>query len=185
MFERRPSLRLAVPVDESDHSNGPPDAPVTLVGYWDYSSPECCRAYPVVKQILKRMRRDLRYVVRNFPQPDLHPRAEEAAEAAESAGSQGKFWEMHDRLCENPGALDEHGLARHAADLGLDLRAFQREMSAHVHADRVRRDVEGAIRSGVTETPAFFVDEVRHQSAFGLATLLPAVQAAAARAGVR
>jgi protein-disulfide isomerase len=85
---------------------------------------------------------------------------------------------MHDSLFEDKSALNETGFSRHAAEAGLDLLRFRREMSAHRHSEKIQRAREGGVRSGVSEAPAFFINSIRHESSFGLATLLAAVQAA-------
>lgn len=168
--------RLSAPVRRSDHVRG--EGPrVTLVGYGDFANPECVATYRAVKNVQNRMGRSVRYVFRSFPAPKAES-SQRAAEAAECAGAQGKFWEMHDRLFEHPEALGEFRLARHAASLGLDVRRFQREMVGHKHAGRIRSVVAGGRRSGVADTPALFINSVRFRSAFGLATLLASVQAA-------
>lgn len=167
------------PVSATDHARGSPLAEVTLIAYGDFACPACAATYTVVKQIQARIGARLQYVFRSFPQPGQHRNSEEAAEAAESASTQGRFWEMHDRLFENEGASDELQLARYATQIGLDLGQFRREMSEHVHLAAVRAGRSAAARSGVTGTPTFFINALRHESDFGLATLLPAVQAAA------
>ena len=121
----------------------------------------------------------LRYVFRSFPEAPLDEKSEGAAEAAESAGAQGKFWEIHDRMFENQGVSSQVQLAKHAKAVGLDAGQFQRDMRGHVHLAKVRVAREGGVRSGVVAVPTFFINSLQHESAFGLATLLPAVQAAA------
>jgi protein-disulfide isomerase len=150
-----------------------------LIGYGDFACPNCARAYRAVKKIQAKMGARLCYVFRFFPQPAQHARSEEVAEAAECASSQGRFWEMHDRMFENQGASDQLQLAKHAKAVGLDARQFRRDMRGHVHLAKVRMVREGGVRSGVVQVPTFFINSLRHESAFGLATLLPAVQAAA------
>jgi protein-disulfide isomerase len=154
-------------------------AEVTLVAYGDFACPACARTYLIVKQIQAKMGARLRYVFRTFPQPDEHGNSENAAEAAECASNQGRFWEMHDRLFESQGASDELQLARHATKIGLDLGQFLRDMNAHVNLAEIHARRRAGGRRGVVATPTFFINSVRHESDFGLATLLPAVQAAA------
>ena len=177
-MKRRRTPRLARKVSATDHSRGSPLARTTLVAYGDFASPACAQTYRTVKKIQKTMGTRLCYVYRSFPQPDHFRQSEEAAEAAECAASQGKFWEMHDSLFEGPAPTDDLHLNRHAADAGLDLVRFRREMREHVHSERIRNIREGALRSGVESAPAFFINSIRHESSFGLATLLAAVQAA-------
>ena len=173
------SRRLAAPVSSKDHVRGSPLAKVTLVGYGDFTCKECAKSYRTVKKIQAEMGSRLRYVFRSFSQDPLDRESEGAAEAAESAGTQGKFWEIHDRMFENQGASDQLHLARHAESIGLDVRQFRRDMRGHVHLERVRVVREGGVASGVVAVPTFFINSLQHESAFGLATLLPAVQAAA------
>ena len=147
------------------------------MAYGDFASPGCAQTYRTVKKIQKKMGTNLRYVYRSFPQPDQHQHSEEAAEAAECAASQGRFWEMHDAMFES-GAAHEILVDRYAAEAGLDLFRFRREMRGRVHSGRLRDVRKGAVRSGVESAPAFFINSIRHESSFGLATLLAAVQAA-------
>jgi len=168
-----------VPISPTDHVRGSPLAKVTLIGYGDFSSPDCTRTYRTVKTIQKKMGSRLRYVFRSFSQPLEFSNSEEAAEAAECASSQGKFWEMHDRMFENKCASDELHLARCAKELGLDVRKFRRQMSRHAHLARIRASRRSGVRLGVVRAPAFFINSSMHESSFGLATLLPALQAAA------
>jgi protein-disulfide isomerase len=170
---------LAAQVSPADHLRGSPFAKVTLVEYGDFACPECAKTYRTVKTIQKKVGARLRYVFRSFPQPEIYENSEEAAEAAECASSQGKFWQMHDRMFENQGMLDEVNLSRYATDLGLDSRRFRREMREHAHRGKIRAGRRAGVRRGVVRAPTFFIDCSQHKSAFGQATLLAAVQAAA------
>ena len=170
---------LTMPVDDDrDHVQGRPDAAVTLVEYGDYECPYCGAAYPIVKQIQRQMVDRLRFVFRNFPITTSHPHAEVAAEAAEAAGAQGRFWEMHDRLFENQRHLAASDLRSHAAVFGLDLERFADELARHVYADRVREDFMSGVRSGVNGTPTFFINGMRHDGSFDYETLLDALERA-------
>lgn len=171
--------RLAAPVSSKDHVRGSPLAAVTLVGYGDFTCAECAKSYRAVKKIQAEMGSRLRYVFRSFSRDSSDQRSESAAEAAESAGAQGKFWEIHDRMFENQGASAQLSLTKHAEAVGLDALQFRRDMRGHVHLARVQVVREGGVRSGVVSVPTFFINSLEHESAFGLATLLPAVQAAA------
>jgi Na+/H+ antiporter NhaA len=172
---------LAVPVDpEHDHVRGPEDAPVTLLEYGDFECPFCGRAEPVVRELLAEVG-DLRYVWRHLPLQDVHPHARLAAEAAEAAGKQGKFWEMHELLFRHQDALEPKDLVRYAEELGLDPERFHRELREHVHAPTVADDVEGADLSGVTGTPTFFINDRRHYGAYDIDALQRAVRVARAR----
>jgi protein-disulfide isomerase len=173
------SNKLKVPVSLADHIRGSPLAEVTLVGYGDFTCPDCAKSYRTVKKIQADMGSRLRYVFRSFPQNPLDAKAEGAAEAAESAGAQGKFWEIHDRMFENQNDPNRLRLVKAARAAGLDTRQFRRDMRGHVHLAKVRVVRAGGVRSGVVRVPTFFINSLQHESAFGLTTLLPAIQAAA------
>jgi protein-disulfide isomerase len=172
---------LTVPVDEErDHVQGPADAAVTLVEYGDYECPYCGAAYPILKEVKARMGDRLRFVFRNFPISTSHPHAEKAAESAEAAATQGRFWEMHDVLYENQKRLGDDDLRGYAEQLGLDLDSFDRDMAEHVHAARVHDDFMSGVRSGVNGTPTFYIDGIRHDDSYDTETLLAALERAAA-----
>jgi protein-disulfide isomerase len=172
---------LAVRVDQDrDHVQGPADAPVTLVEYGDYECPYCGAAYPIVKELQARMGERLRFVFRNFPITTSHPHAEQAAEAAEAAAAQGRFWEMHDLLYENQKRLNDGDLHAYAEQLGLDVDLFDKELADHVQAPRVREDFISGVRSGVNGTPSFYVNGTRHDDSYDFETLLAALERAAA-----
>ena len=176
-------LDLSDDVDpELDHVRGPNDASVTLVEYGDYECPYCGRAEVVIRELLDSFGDDLRYVWRHLPLNDVHTHAQTAAEAAEAAGSQGSFWDMHDRLLADQDELTVTDLTRHARELGLDVDRFWDELRRREHAPRVDRDVTSADASGVAGTPTFFINGRRHRGAYDVATLTAAVQAAQARA---
>jgi protein-disulfide isomerase len=170
---------LTMPVDDArDHIQGPAEAPVTLVEYGDYECPYCGAAYPIVKEVQARMGERLRFVFRNFPITTSHPHAEQAAEAAEAAAAQGRFWEMHDVLYENQRHLEDDDLRGYAEQLGLDAERLAGELAEHVHAPRVREDFMSGVRSGVNGTPTFFINGVRHDDSYELETLLAALERA-------
>ncbi len=175
---------LTPPVGPADHVVGPPNAPVTFVEYGDYECPYCGMAHPVVKQIIRQLGDGLRFAFRHFPLTRVHPHAERAAEAAEAAGAQGKFWQMHNLLFENQDALEDEDLLAYASALGLDLRRFALELENGVHTAKVRADFLSGVRSGVNGTPTFFINGRRHEGGFDLETLLGAIAAAAVGARV-
>jgi protein-disulfide isomerase len=170
---------LTVPVADGDHVQGPADAPVTLLEYGDYECPYCGAAYPIVKQVQTQMGDRLRFVFRNFPITTSHPHAEQAAEAAEAADAQGRFWEMHDHLYEHQQHLEPADLRSYAAELGLDVDRFEDELARHVHAERVRDDFMSGVHSGVNGTPSFYVNGVRHDGSYEAETLLAVLERAA------
>ncbi|HEY7618928.1 MAG TPA: Na+/H+ antiporter NhaA [Solirubrobacteraceae bacterium] len=175
---------LAVEVDpERDHVRGPADAPVTLVEYGDFECPYCGHAEPVVRELLADFG-DLRYVWRNLPLSDVHPRAQIAAEAAEAAGEQGAFWEMHDLLLSHQDALTPRDLVGYAEQLGLDRERFVSDLHHHTQTARIYDDVDGADLSGVSGTPTFFINGRRHYGAYDVETLSAEVRAARARAAI-
>ncbi|RBI59721.1 disulfide bond formation protein DsbA [halophilic archaeon] len=172
--------KLMVPVNERDHIQGSPDAPVTLVEYGDYECPHCGRAYFIIQEIQRVFGYRLRFVFRNFPLTTVHPHAQHAAEAAEAAGAQGKFWEMHDALYENQDALGDDHLRKYATELGLDVERFSREVFVdHTYADHVHEDFMSGVRSGVNGTPTFFINNRRHDGSWDKETLLVALKEAA------
>jgi protein-disulfide isomerase len=171
--------RLTVPVSEdSDHIQGPADAPLTLLEYGDYECPYCGQAYPIVKQLQKQLGDRLRFVFRNFPITTAHPHSEQAAEAAEAANGQGRFWEMHDYLYEHQQHLDDSDLHAYAEQLGLDLDRFDRDLADHTYAERVREDFMSGVRSGVNGTPSFYINGIRHDASYDYETLLSALERA-------
>ena len=150
------------PVGENDHVAGSPAARLTLVEYGDFQCPYCGMAYPILERIRRRMGDDLRFVFRNFPLKQIHPEAEHAAEAAEAAGAQGRFWEMHAKLFENQHDLDDASLLRYAEEIDADAAAVARELAAGTYEKRVRDHFRSGVRSGVNGTPTFFVNGRRY-----------------------
>jgi protein-disulfide isomerase len=173
---------LTMPVTEDrDHIQGPTDAAVTLVEYGDYECPYCGAAYPIIKEVQSRMGERLRFVFRNFPIATSHPHAEQAAEAAEAAATQGSFWQMHDLLYENQGRLRDPDLRDYAERLALDVERFDKELAEHVHASRVREDFMSGVRSGVNGTPTFYINGARHDDSYDVETMVAALERATAR----
>ncbi|HWC26253.1 MAG TPA: Na+/H+ antiporter NhaA, partial [Solirubrobacteraceae bacterium] len=172
--ERTASLPTVLdrPVDIArDHIRGPADAPLTLVEYSDFECPFCARATGVGRELRARFGDDLRYVFRHLPLTDVHDHAELAARAAESAGVQGRFWEMHDQMFAHPDQLEIEDLLGYAADIGLDVEQFARDLDDARHAARIRDDVASAEASGARGTPTFFIGEQRHIGPYDAATL--------------
>ena len=174
-------IDLAVPVQsERDHVRGPDDAPVTLVEYGDFECPYCGMAEPVVRELLADYG-DVRYVWRHLPLTDVHPHAQLAAEAAEAAGLQGKFWEMHDKLLTHQDALSAKDLIRYGGEIGLDAERFMKDLRKHAGEGRVAEDQDSADLSSVSGTPTFFINGKRHYGAYDIETLSDAVRSARAR----
>jgi Na+/H+ antiporter NhaA len=171
-------IDLAVPVDpERDHVRGPERAPVTLVEYGDFECPYCGQAEPVVRELLADYG-DLRYVWRHLPLTDVHPHAQLAAEAAEAAASQGKFWPMHDQLLDHQDALTAKDLIRYAGEASLDTERFTADLRNHAGQAKIAADVDSADLSGVSGTPTFFINGKRHHGAYDISTLSDAVRTA-------
>jgi protein-disulfide isomerase len=169
---------LDPPVDpERDHIRGPASAPLTIVEFGDFECSFCGEATGVVRDLRERFGDDLRYVFRHLPLHDVHPHAGLAAQAAEAAASQGRFWEMHDLLFQNQGQLEFEDLVGHAGALGLDVERFARELAEGQYDERVREDAASAEASGARGTPTFFIGDTRHVGAFDAGTLGQALEA--------
>lgn len=162
---------LSRPVDEMDHVQGEPKAPITFIEYGDYQCTFCGAAQTMIKSLQSHFGAQMRFVFRNFPLIHSHRYAVAAALAAEAAGLQGRFWEMHDFLYENQTALEPEDLIEYAEKLKLDLRRFQRDMSDEKLLVRIRQDYESGERSGVDATPAYFVNGVKYTGAYKLSEL--------------
>lgn len=169
-------FELAVPVEAADHALGASHAPVTIVEYGDFECPNCKQAAPAVKLQLQRFAGRIRYVFRNFPLEEVHPHALHAALAAEAAGGQGKFWQMHDLLFENQAHLKPHQLRGYAERLELDMIRYDAEIGDDVYLQRVREDIESGRLSGVRATPTFFVNGALCDVSYGLQSLADRVQ---------
>lgn len=169
------TLKLVVPVDERDHTLGPADASVTVVNYGDYQCPDCHRRHKEIQRMIDELTDSVRFVYRHFPLIKTHPRALKAAEAAESAAAQGKFWEMHRLLYLSPDKLDDKDLRRHAHKIGLELERFDREMASSMYADRIMKDYYNSLVSGISGTPTTFINSTLY--AMGGTQLLATVKA--------
>ncbi len=170
--------RLAAPVSAQDHTAGPASAPVTLVEYGDFQCPSCGQAYPIVKQLQQELGDKLRFVFRNYPL-DQHPFAEPAAETAEFAASQNKFWQMHDTLFEHQRRFSEDLFPELATQLSLDSNALEQALDNQTFAPRVRQDINSGDQSGVGGTPTFFLNGEQYTGSFAFDDLREAIQAAA------
>jgi protein-disulfide isomerase len=156
------SAHLAVPVNDHDHIAGRRSAPVILVEYGDFECPHSARAHPIVEAAQRYLADDLCFVYRHFPLIEVHPHAQLAAEAAEAAGEQGRFWQMHDTLFRHQNALELDDLLDYATVIGCDATRVAAELAAGTHTERVLNDMRGGVRSGVQGTPTFFVNGVRY-----------------------
>jgi protein-disulfide isomerase len=163
-------------VSARDHAQGRADAPVTLVEYGDYQCPYCGEAHPVVKRLQKAMGKKLRFVFRNFPLTEAHPYALIAAEAAEAAALQEKFWEMHDLIYVNQNRLEPDILPSWAEEVGLDLKKFGLAIKEEAATNRIKEDTRSGIRSGVDGTPYFFINGIAYDGDTDYDSLREAVE---------
>jgi protein-disulfide isomerase len=169
---------LAIPVSAVDHVLGAEHSPVTVVEYGAFECPICKQAAPAVKLVLERFGARIRFVFRHFPVESAHPHAMHAAQAAEAAGGQGKFWQMHDLLFDNQRHLKMAHLREYAQRLDLDMPRFIAEMDDEIYLQRIREHMAGGTRSHVRGTPTFFINGVIHDVSFGMHALMEGVEAA-------
>ena len=171
-------MSLTTPVTDRDHARGPATAPLTLVEYGDYECSYCGKAYPIVQAVQRTLGPKLRFVFRNYPLTRLHPHALHAAEVAEAVAVHGKFWAIHDTLFEHQRALTDRHLLDHARRLGLDPRMIADEATSDAVIARIKADIAGADASGITGTPAFFINGEAHDGPWDEASLLAALERA-------
>ncbi len=165
-------LELTLPVNSSrDHVLGPQKAPITLLEYGDYECPYCRQANLIVGNVVQQLGDKMRFAFRNFPLTQIHPHAQHAAEAAECAGAQNKFWEMHDILYENQQALEDENLLEYAEILELNMSRFQKDFYNHTFAGLIREDFLSGVRSGVNGTPTFYINRMRYNDSWDQETL--------------
>jgi protein-disulfide isomerase len=173
-------VKIVRPVDDDDHVLGPQSASVTLVEYGDYECIYCRQLHPIIREVLRRTE-GLRFVYRHFPISKVHPHAARAAQAAEAAAAQGRFWEMHDVLFEQDQLLDDDQLARCARKAGLDMERYTTEMGADAYAGKVAKDFTAAMFVGqVTATPTLYLNGRHRSDIQGVTGLLAAVTEAGA-----
>jgi Na+/H+ antiporter NhaA len=180
---REDILDLSDDVDPNrDHVRGPDDALVTLLEYGDYQCPYCGQAEEAIRDVLVEFGDDLRYGWRHLPLNDVHEHAQLAAEAAEAAAAQGKFWQMHDLLLSHQDELTSRDLRSYAEEIGLDMDRFTDDLHSRRHAPHITEDVRSADESGVAGTPSFFINGRRYNGAYDVDGLTSAVRAARWRA---
>lgn len=172
--------RLTAPVSERDWCQGPDTGTVTLLEYGDYEHPECAAAHLVVRDLLRDLGDRVRYVFRHFPLISRHTHALHAAEVAEAAGAQERFWPMHDLLFLRQDRLDDEHLVQYAVSVGCNEDRVRRELETHLHADRVKEDFTSGVKSGVNRPPTFFIDEVRFDGPADVKSLGAAIHEAGA-----
>jgi len=158
---------------------GPGEAPVTLVEYGDFQCPHCRAAHFYLKNVLATMGSDMRFVFRHMPLTQIHPMAQLAAEAAEAAGAQGRFWPMHDAIYENQDLLSPALLTRLAQRLGLAMQRFIDDAEGHRFLPKVKEDFMSAVRSGAAGTPSFFINGELYEGSFDDESLIDALRFAA------
>ena len=171
--------QLTPGLSERDHVLGPAAARVSLVEYGDFECPNCGELYPVLQAVRKAFGGNLRFGFRHFPLRASHPHALAAAKAAEAAGQQGRFWEMHDRLFERQERLADEDLLRHARRIGLDVSRFTRDLGSHAHEVRIREDLSSGSHSGVVGTPSLFINGQRYDGPRDREELIAALARAA------
>jgi formate-nitrite transporter family protein len=169
--------KLTLPVGDRDHAQGSDEAPITLLEYGDYQCPYCGAAHPVVKRLQHNLGPRLRFVFRNFPLTSVHRHAYRAAQAAEAAARQGKFWEMHDWIFEHQDSLERDDLLDAARDLHLDVAIFKAHLPLPEISARINEDFHSGMRSGVNGTPTFFVNGARYNGRPTYEALLDALTA--------
>lgn len=170
------AFHLSMPVTATDHTIGPRETRVTVVEYGDFECPNCKQAAPAVRLLLNRFKERIQFVYRHFPLEEIHPHALRAAEAAEAAGAQGKFWPMHDILFEQQPHLKPQQLHSYAERLQVDLVRYAADMDDHIYLQRIREQMTSGHESGVRSTPAFFVNGQIQDVSFGMEGLFAAVE---------
>ena len=179
-------VKLKNAVSERDHVGGSPSAPVTLVEYGNFECIHCGRAHPVIKEVRKLMGQNLRFVFRHFPTVLTHPHSLRAAESAEAAAAQGKFWAMHDELFTHQEALEDHNLSRYAKRIGLDAKRFEREMEENTFLKQIEADYQRSLfDEHVTGTPTFYINSERYTGATNVESLLVAIKQADTEGHIR
>lgn len=164
-----------LPDPAHDHIQGPADAPIKLLEYGDFECPSCGRGHALVKALQLELSERLCFAFRHFPLTGMHLHAEHAAEAAEAAAAQGKFWEMHDLLFENQGSLEDDDLERYALTLGLDAARVMDDVLSGAYTGRIREDLRSGARGGVNGTPTFFINGKRYDGIPRLENMLAAL----------
>ncbi len=170
--------RLLLPIQPDDHVQGGPDAPYTLVEYGDYECPDCGRLFVTIRQLRAQLTGEVRLVFRHYPLSGIHRHAQQAAEAAEAAGAQDRFWEMHDLLFAHQDALATKNLNNYAGQLSLDSERFRSELKHRTYEDRVREDFRRGVANGVYGTPGLFINGIRHDGGLDLDSLLTQLRGA-------
>jgi protein-disulfide isomerase len=172
---------LLLPIQPEDHVEGSPQSQYTLVEYGDYECPACGSLFVTILQLREQVGEGIRLVFRHYPLSGAHPHAQQAAEAAEAAGAQGRFWEMHTLLFEHQAALSSKDLYRYSGQLGLDSQQFRRALKDHVYEERVREDFRRGVMNGVYATPGLSINGVRYSDALDFNSILNKLKQTSAR----
>ncbi len=183
MNDDRSHSSLLISPSTQDWMQGVLSAKIVLVMYGDYQDPKSADVYKLIKRIKQELSASfgedyLCFVFRHFPQTQIHPHTQRAAEVAEAAAAQGQFWSMHDTLFVHQQKLENGYLVEYANDLGLDIPRFLKDLSKHVHIDRINENIEGGIHSGVTTAPALFINNIRYAGHWKMTELMTAMIAA-------
>jgi protein-disulfide isomerase len=171
---------LCVPPSSQEHIQGELSAPVVLVMYGDYQCSQSADVYRLIKVIQRQLSVSLGenylcFIFRHFPQIQIHPHAQHAAEAAEVAAAQGQFWQMHDLLFTRSQELGNGYLVEYANDLGLDISKFLQDLSKRAYVDRINQDIESGLQSGVMAAPALFINGMRYRDRWNIEQLMAAI----------
>lgn len=178
-YDRRQGSLFVSPSTQ-DHKQGVLSATIVLVMYGDYQSPRSADVYRMIRAIQRQLsvlfgENYLCFIFRHFPQRQIHPQAQYAAEAAEAAAAQSQFWQMHDMLFIHQQELENGYLVEYANNLGLDISRFLQDISKHVYVDRINQDIESGHYSGVTAAPALFINRIRYTSRWNMEQLKAAI----------
>lgn len=167
---------LIIPVSENDHMSDGQDAPITIVEYGDYQCPFSAKAHPVLKDLLRRMQ-GIRLVFRHFPLKQSHPFAVPTAEIVEAASLQGKFWQLHDFIYENPHLISSENFIEQLRQFDLDLEKIKKDRKTELVRNKIEHDFQGGILSGVNGTPSLYINEELYDGAINLESLSQALTA--------
>jgi protein-disulfide isomerase len=180
MADDREHHTLFVPPSIQDHIQGVLSATVVLVMYGDYECFKSANVYRLIKVARQQLnpsfeKNNVCFIFRHFPQIQVHPHAQRAAEAAEASAIQGQFWQMHERLFLHQQTLENGCLIEYANRLGLDISRFLQDLYQGMHIARINADIEGGYRSGVEAAPALFINGIRYINRWNMEQLITAI----------
>ncbi|MDF5719492.1 MAG: DsbA family protein [Rhizonema sp. PD37] len=179
----RDNRSLFVPPLSQDHIQGVLNAAVVFVIYGDYECFQSANVYRLIKVAQQQLKvsfgeNNLGFIFRHFPQVQIHPHAQRAAEAAEAAAAQGQFWQMHEMLFIHQQELENGYLVEYANRLGLDISRFLQDLSRGTYVDHINMDIEGGLQSGVEAAPALFINGIRYLDRWTVEQIMAAIVAA-------